>query len=299
MRVITNENTIQRNRQFAQYSFFISIGILVASLFFGGGIVRSNPDAAFFINCILPFFMLALILFAVRLSNQWVREPVPWKAIQESLRGYSNDATLYHFIFPVRHVLVSSTGVYVLVPYFQDRPIFVKDDRWRMPGGLGAAIMTFMRQERITNPTLEAKLEAETLERYLSRNFDGIAIEVQPIIIFTSPRAQVVITGENSVPIVFTTTPKKKAEKLVKEDDEDNEKTKKSSKAKPIEEDEEAPEEVGEEDSSEEEVEEEEEVIAERLSLKEYLRQQKNSGRVGLTKEQINTIEEKLIYTYE
>lgn len=276
MRVVTNENTIHRNRQISQYSFFAGIGIIIASLFFGGRIAETSEDATFFVNCVLPFFLLGLILFAVRMSNQWIREPVPWKALQDALQGYSSDATLYHYIFPARHVLIAPSGVYVLMTYFHDRPIRVTDDRWYMPGGITQSIFTFMRQERIGNPTLEAKLEAELLQRFLDKHLEGHGVEVHPVIVFIHPRAQLLLRGEQSIPVVYAKA------------------TKKKDKPKRTDNDQPDSDEVDDNDESDES--ETEQTVNPRMSLREYLQQQKKAGRATLKPEQISVLEDLLIY---
>jgi hypothetical protein len=200
MRVITNDAAISRNRRFAHLSFFGSaIALLAAFLFSYSG----DPDTVFYIQCgVFPALFL-MILFAVRMMNNWVREPLPWIGIQEAIRGISSKAVLYHFVFPSRHVLISPMGVYTFLPLFHDRHIQVKDDQWRMPGGLVSAALSVMRQERIGNPTRDAKIEAQFFQRILDKYFPDNDIEVQPIIVFLSPNVQVDIEGEQSVPITF------------------------------------------------------------------------------------------------
>lgn len=242
MRVVTNEAFIKRNRQWAQFSFLISIAILIGSLFFGNSLVGDNPDAALFMNCLLPPMLFFLILFSVRMSNQWIREPVAWSSIEEGLRGHSSNAVLYHYVMPARHVLISPNGIFVLTPYFQDRPVVVKDDRWRMPGGPVAALMIFLRQEQIGNPTRDAKTEAVFVQRLLNKKFPDNDFEVQPVIVFINPGATVSIEGEPSVPITFV-----------------------NSDLEP--------------------------------QLKDYLREVKEEDRPTLTKEQIDELEDDLIYT--
>lgn len=200
MRVITNDAFIQRNRRFAHLSFFGSaIALLAAFLFSYSG----DPDTVFYIQCgVFPALFLT-ILFAVRMMNSWVREPLPWIGIQEAVRGISSKAVLYHFVFPSKHVLISPMGVYTFLTLFHDRHIQVKDDQWRMPGGAFSAILSVMRQERIGNPTRDAKIEAQFFQRILDKYFPDNEIEVQPVIVFLNPNVEVEIEGEQSVPITF------------------------------------------------------------------------------------------------
>ncbi|NDJ87245.1 MAG: hypothetical protein GYB66_15310 [Chloroflexi bacterium] len=205
MRVVQNDAVIQRNRRIAQMSFFFSLIALLVSFIFGSTIIGDDETAALYFNCgILPTLFL-IILFAVRMANSWIREPVPWESLQEAVRGLNPNAVLYHFVFPARHVLIGPMGVFVLYPMFQDRQVYVNDDRWRMPGGFLGSLLIFMRQEAIGNPTRDARAEAQLFQRIVDQRFPEIGVEVQPLIVFTSPRAKVELEGQQSVPVVFAT----------------------------------------------------------------------------------------------
>jgi hypothetical protein len=206
MRVVTNEATIQRNRRISQMSFLFSLVALLASFIFGNTLAGQSETTAIYFNCgVLPTLFF-LILFAVRMANNWVREPLPWDALQEAVRGLSSNAVLYHFIFPARHVLIAPMGIFVLYPLFQDRRIIVRGDKWRMPTGFLGQIFVFMRQEAIGNPSRDAKAEAYFMKQILTKKFPDAEIEVQPVIVFISPRAQVTIEEDPSVPVTFATS---------------------------------------------------------------------------------------------
>ncbi|PJF43841.1 MAG: hypothetical protein CUN55_07055 [Phototrophicales bacterium] len=202
MRVVTQEQTIQRNRQIAQISFFLSLAALVGSFLFGNQLAGSNEVAAFYFNCaILPTLFL-LILFAVRMANNWIREPLPWIALQKAaVESAGHDATLYHFVMmPARHVLVTSYGIFLLVPMFQDRPIIINGDKWKIPGGFFGRILVFMRQEGLGNPIFVAKTEAEYVQRLINKKL-GTDITVQPVIVFINPQAKLLIEQESPIPV--------------------------------------------------------------------------------------------------
>lgn len=204
MRVVTQEQTIQRNRQIAQIAFFASLAGLVGAFLFGNQLAGSNEAAAVYFNCgILPTLFL-LILFAVRMANNWIREPLPWQALQEAtVESVGRDDTLYNYIMmPARHVLITTYGVFLLLPLFQDRPVVINGDRWTMPGGLFARILIFMRQEGLNNPIFMATAEAEYVEKLINRRIDA-EITVQPVIVFVSPQAAVMVENEPSVPATF------------------------------------------------------------------------------------------------
>jgi hypothetical protein len=204
MRVVTNDALIKRNRTVSQISFFLAIGGLVFSFFFSNRLTSSESGSALYFNCMIIPLLFGLVIFSVRMANNWVREPLAWTSLQKALKGLSSNAVLYHFIMPARHVLICPQGVYVLFPLFHDRPIIVRDDKWRMPGGLLTALISFMRQENIGNPTADAQVEARRLQKFLDKIVPDSGVTVNPLIVFTNPKARVAIEGEQNVPIVFT-----------------------------------------------------------------------------------------------
>lgn len=206
MRVVTQEQTIQRNRQIAQISFFVSLAALVGSFLFGNQLAGNDEAVAFYFNCaILPTLFL-LILFAVRMANNWIREPLPWTVLEKAVvDSAGREATIYHFVMmPARHVLITSYGIFLLVPMFQDRPIVIKGDQWFIPGGFFARLMVFMRQEGLGNPIFVAKTEAEFVQRAINKKLET-DIEVQPVIVFISPQAKLMVEAEPSVPVTVAT----------------------------------------------------------------------------------------------
>ena len=242
MRVVTQENVIQRNRSVAQISFFFSIAALVASFFFGNTLAGANDQAAFYVQCLMMPTLFVIILFSVRQANSWIREPVPWTAVQEALRGTNADATLYQFVMmPARHILVSPQGVYLIYPMFQDRPIIIDGKRWQIPGGFFARLMVFMRQEGLGDPAGLAELEAKYATRIINKHLDT-AIEVTPIVFFTHPNAKIMVEDEPEIAV--------------------------TSGASGLD----VP------------------------TLKEYLKSQKNEGRPTLSQEQIDALDDILLY---
>ncbi|MBZ0314834.1 MAG: hypothetical protein K8L91_00335 [Anaerolineae bacterium] len=242
MRVVTNEALIRRNRSLAQISLIVAIGGLAFSFLISNRI--AGEESAFTLNCLVFPILFGIIIFSVRMANHWVREPLAWTSIQEGVRGVTNQGVLYHFVFPARHVLIIPQGVYVLFPLFHDRPIIVKDDKWRIPGGMLTALVSFMRQENIGNPIRDAQSEAAQLQKYLDKHLPDSGVTVNPVIVFTHSNARAVLEGEQSVPVVFVKAKDK----------------------------------------------------TERLTLQEFLKNQKEAGHASLSSSQIEELNEELIY---
>lgn len=244
MRVVTNEALIRRNRNLSQISFFVAIGGLALSFLLSNRLASQQSDSAFTFNCLIVPILFGVVLFSVRMANNWVREPVAWTTLQEAVKGVTNQGALYHFILPARHVLIIPQGVFVLFPMFHERPILIKDDKWRLPGGFTSAIFSFMRQENPGNPPRDAQNEATTLQKFLDNQLPEAGVTVNPIIVFTHPNARAVLEGEQTVPVVFAKAKDK----------------------------------------------------TERTTLQDYLKSQKEEGHPTLSTEQIEQLNEALIY---
>jgi hypothetical protein len=205
MRVVTNQPVIDRNKRIAQILFFASIALLVGSFFLT---LQADFDeqTAFYFQCFTIPLLFTLVLVSVRMTNSWVRIPLPWEAMEEGLKGTGGDTVMYNFLLPANHVIVSPNGIFAIVTRFQDSPQKVVDDKWSSPRGL----LTLMRQEQIGNPTRDAKAAALQTQVFLQELLGDESIEVQPLIVFVNPYAKVATEGELSVPVLFASSEKKK-----------------------------------------------------------------------------------------
>ncbi|MFZ4816370.1 MAG: nuclease-related domain-containing protein [Phototrophicaceae bacterium] len=206
MRIEINERVIKRNRQIAQYTFFASLGIWLAGLgvtllpLFQGTDPETLGWLEFVPTIILPVGLL-LALFAVYMTNLWIREPRPEQAIREGLKGISNKTVLYHYYHtPAKHLLITPQGIFVLVVRFQTGMIEVKHDRWRLRRGIFERLSGLFRLDGLGDPVGEAKRGVEYIQRILKPIAPNA--EVQAVIILTDPRAEVTIE-ESSLPILY------------------------------------------------------------------------------------------------
>lgn len=213
MRIVTNEALVERNKKFATRLFFFSLGILILGFFAANGQLLGisaleNLDETVYLLVMPIVLMLGFIstMVSVRMTNLWIRQPRPEAVIPEGLKGLSNKSTLYNYYHdPVRHVLVTPQGVFVMVTRFQDGKFAVDKDRWRAFKGPVGNLFSLFRLDGVGNPTQEAQ-EAAKVIRYIVEDYDT-EMEVQPLIVFVDPRAELEI-GEVSVPVLHA-DPKK------------------------------------------------------------------------------------------
>jgi hypothetical protein len=220
MRIRTNVRVIKRNRQIAQYAFFISMGIWLASLAvtFLPAFTDRDPQELGWLELastiVLPF-ALGLALFAVYMTNLWIREPRPEQVIRDGLKGMNKSSLLYHYHHsPAKHVLIAPQGVFVIVVRWQRGNIVVHNGRWTYRRSLLSNIPAIFRLDSLGRPFTEAERAAD----YLQGLLEPIApdIEVQPLVVITDPRATFEIPDdeENTIPVLYANEKNAAGEKL-------------------------------------------------------------------------------------
>lgn len=207
MRVEFNQELVKRKRRNAQYLFFISMGILIASF------VIINPqlltgqttEPDFFMSVILPTLVLPIALIvtlaSVNMTNQWIRQPRPENILQEGIKGLSNKSVLYQFYHaPAHHVLICPQGVFAIVTRYQNGVYQVEGDSWQTEESFFSKLLRVFRRDGIGNPSQEAREAAAHVQGLIAPVASGVT--VKPLVVFTDSSAR--ITAENSnVPVLF------------------------------------------------------------------------------------------------
>lgn len=205
MRIVTNDALIERSQRRAQMLFIACIVFLIGSFFLSTQVVTSDSSGFLFQLVTIPV-LFTLVLWSVRMTNKWVRKPYPWEVLQENLKGSGGEPVLYNFLMPANHVLVNQNGIFAITTRFQDTPQKVDGDKW----STSRSLLTYMRQEQLGNPTQEARDKATRTEVFLRELLNDDSIQVQPLVVFTSPAARLTIEGEQTVPVLYADSDKKK-----------------------------------------------------------------------------------------
>lgn len=207
MRVETNEDLVKRNKQIATYLFFFSLAVLILGFLAANGSligIDLAEDAASIYLIVMPAILvigLMSTLVSVRMTNMWVRQPRPEDAIQTGLKGISTKSVLYNYLhLPARHVLICPQGVFAIITRYQDSKFSVDNDKWKTHRNPLGRILSIFRMDGVENPTAEARLAADHIQQIMDDL--EIDVEVQPLIIFVDPRAELEI-GETSIPVLY------------------------------------------------------------------------------------------------
>lgn len=209
MRVITNELRIKQGRRVGTVLFFVSIFVLTAGLILSN-FIAVNETVILFVPCLVMPVGLVTTLLSVRLTNEWVRQPRPEEAIAEGLAGINRRSVLFNYFPPANHILITPEGIYTLTTRFQMTRFKITGDHWldyKRRGPL-APFFQFMKQEGIGKPFEDAATDAANVQTVIDSVLPDSGIEVQPIVVFTHPRAILELEAP-SIPVVFA-SPKKK-----------------------------------------------------------------------------------------
>jgi hypothetical protein len=150
-------------------------------------------------------------------QNRWGRSPRPDETLNRALKGLDSKYSIYHYKTPAAHVLLGPSGVWVLLPRYQQGTITFKDGRWRQKSkGFMQGYMRLFGQEGLGRPDMEVNAEIAGLRRHLEKNLpEGVEVpEIQSALVFTHPRAEVNVNPEESTPAF--TVPVDKLKELIR-----------------------------------------------------------------------------------
>lgn len=208
MRIVTNKKLAKRNRQIATYLFIGTMVVLIGGfllinqpLLTGPEDLPSNNTMMLIAQSLVLPIAFVMTLFSIRMTNKWARSPRPEDAIAAGLKGLSNKSVLYNYYhFPARHVLICPQGVFAIITRWHDWNITVDGDQWRTNKSAMGRFLSGVRMDGIGRPSVDAQQAADHLKKALAPIAPDV--NVQPIIIFTDPRAELEIS-DPAVPVLF------------------------------------------------------------------------------------------------
>jgi hypothetical protein len=185
MKVITNEKLIKKYSSLGKY---LNIGAI--AILFGGMAISWLRIDLFYLAMIALLAGFILSQISIFFINRWGRRPRPDERITSSLKGVTNDYTLYHYNTPVSHLLVGPAGVWTILPYFQRGTITYEKNRWKQKGGgLGLAYLKVFAQEGLGRPDLDSKSDIDKLTEFFTQAMGTEIPEIKSVLVFTDKRA--------------------------------------------------------------------------------------------------------------
>jgi hypothetical protein len=125
--------------------------------------------------------------------NRWVREPRADQALAQGLKGFDDRYRLYSHFLPAPHVLLSPAGLFVLTAMGQDGVIRYDGTKFRRDFST-IRLLRFMAEEGLGKPFSEADSQVRDMQKLLDEQGVGEGLEIQNIVIFYNPRAQLMVS---------------------------------------------------------------------------------------------------------
>jgi len=184
MKAVTNEKLIARNAKIGTWSSLVGLAVLGIGLYIS---IKLPEYLLLSFLCLLAGILLSNV--GLYNANRWVKKPRPDEVLTKALKGFDRRYYLYHYVLPVSHVLVSPSGLFVIVARNQDGPIYYADGRWRQKFNLFRAFG--LLGEGVGNPVRDAAGEVRKMQKFLAKQqLELDEVPVQPLIVFTNEKAE-------------------------------------------------------------------------------------------------------------
>ncbi len=211
MQNIVNEDKIKRGAHIGKIATFVGLAFLAGGLVVSL-VLQDSPLLWLSFVCLLAGLLVSTI--GTMNMNRWVREPRADQALSAGLKGFDNRYQLYSYYLPAPHVLLSPVGLFVLTAMGQDGVIRYDGQKFHRDFSLGR-LVRFMAEEGLGKPFAEADSQVQALRAYLERHGLADKVEIENIVVFYSPRAQLSLSATPR-PVV---TPKELKKEIRRERD--------------------------------------------------------------------------------
>lgn len=190
MQSIINETRIARGARVGKIATFAGLGFLVVGL-----IVSLTLQATGLIWVSFICLLLGILVSSVGTMNmnRWVREPRADQALAQGLKGFDDRYRLYSHFLPAPHVLLGPPGLFVLTAMGQDGVIRYDGRKFRRDFS-AARLLRFMADEGLGKPFSDADSQVRAMQKLLDEQGVGEGVEIQNVVVFYNPRAQLTIS---------------------------------------------------------------------------------------------------------
>ncbi|MBI3286586.1 MAG: hypothetical protein HYZ68_00915 [Chloroflexi bacterium] len=203
MRVVIHHALVARRGRLARIGSLTGLALLLISIvsywiFFSQ--LTDLPQAWLFGLYAVVILGFVLGSYGNRQMTYWALEPRADQTLARGLKGLDHRYHLYNYILPAKHLLLSPSGLTVLLPKGVDGRVSCVRDRWQRNFSLLRLLRGF-GPEPLGNPTLDVQQQMGQLRRYLQQHLPEEEIELQGLIVFTHPQVILEVAGP-SVPVL-------------------------------------------------------------------------------------------------
>lgn len=190
MQKIVNETRIARGARVGKIATFAGLGCLVLGLIVSLTLQETGLLWVSFV-CLLLGILISSV--GTMNMNRWVREPRADQALAQGLKGFDDRFRLYSHFLPAPHVLLSPSGLFVLTAMGQDGAIRYDGTKFRRDFS-AARLLRFMADEGLGKPFSDADSQVRAMQKLLDEQGAGESVEIQNVVVFYNPRAQLTIS---------------------------------------------------------------------------------------------------------
>jgi len=188
MQIIVNEVRVARGARIGKIGTFAGLGFLV-----GGLIVSLSLPEMLWVSFVCLLLGILISSVGTMNMNRWVREPRADQALAQGLKGFDDRYRLYSYFLPAPHVLLSPSGLFVLTTMGQDGGIRYDGTKFRRDFS-PARLLRFMADEGLGKPFADADSQVRSVQKLLDEQEAGEGVEIQNVVVFYNPRAQLTIS---------------------------------------------------------------------------------------------------------
>ncbi|MCA1552745.1 MAG: NERD domain-containing protein [Chloroflexi bacterium] len=188
----TDHQAIAQKTKVAKYASLGGLALMLPGLFIAlGGLANPTLTTGEFIAISYVSLIAGTIVATLggRLAEQWLIEPRNDQRLEKVMKGLDKRYRLINYHTPADHVLLTPTGLYVLVVKDETGLITFDGKHWRQPFSLGR-VWHDWRHGGLGNPTAEADAQIARLQKWLKPNGVGADAPVKPMIVFTKPEVE-------------------------------------------------------------------------------------------------------------
>jgi hypothetical protein len=196
MEAFVNQRKVKVNTQIGRWTSLAGLVILIGGLV--ASIVRPSLAWASMLSLLLGF--LASVVGAYYL-NHWTRTPRADQLLDQALKGISNQYHMYHYLLPVRHVMLGPTGLYLFRAYLHEGPVTYDGRKWKQKMSVGR-LLGFSGQDALADPVRDALLDRKRFRQWLAARLPEEDIpEIYSFIVFVREGVELDL-AETPVPVV-------------------------------------------------------------------------------------------------
>jgi hypothetical protein len=194
MNIYRNDRLINRNAKIAQIGLVVTLAILVSGMVIS---LKYSDQILLAYGLLIVGFMLFQV--TIYYQNRWGRKPRTDMLLDQSLKGFDNRHSLFHYRSPVSHLLVGPSGIWILIPFYQRGKFSYENGRYKQTGR--SLYWKIFGQDGLGKPELNIAIGKENLGKFIEAHFPtGEAPDYEAILVFTDPQALVNIEPEDPTP---------------------------------------------------------------------------------------------------